>query len=366
MSATTHPRAGSGALVIAIVGLLLTGGYVVWQLTTHGHAAYNATSDGLMWGLPIVTYDFLLMCSCGAALTAALGVLLGAADFQPLARRATWVALALAIGGLVALFLELGHPLRALYAIPLNFQLKAPLFWKVWGVAVYLICLLVLAANWLAKPGTAAPRGVATVAALAALFVIFTGALMFATLSMRPVWYSGEVPVMILVEAMLGGMAFTLLAAHRSGGEEARAAGHAARWAAALIFATLLFVIGRAIVGLASNLDGMQVWNKVVGSAWFWIEIALLVIALWLTGSAAQRASSGMQTLAMLAVIVALFIGKYEFVIAGQLVPLFKGSWAHGLISYTPAPAEWALLLASAFLAYAVYAFGAARFRFGV
>ncbi|HXF44483.1 MAG TPA: NrfD/PsrC family molybdoenzyme membrane anchor subunit, partial [Burkholderiaceae bacterium] len=295
----------------------------------------------------------------------ALGVLYGAADFQPLARRATWLALALAIGGLVALFMELGHPLRALYAIPLNFQVKAPLFWKVLGVAVYLICLLVLASSWLAKPATTAPRGVATVAAVAALFVIFTGALTFATLSMRPFWHSGEVPVMILVEAMLGGMAFTLLAAHRSGGDEARAAGNAARWVAVLTFAALLFVSGRAIVGLASNLDGLQVWNKVVGSVWFWIEVALLVIALWLTASAANRASSGMQTLAMLAVIVALFIGKYEFVIAGQLVPLFKGSWVHGLIQYTPAPAEWALLLAAAFLAYAVYAFGAARFRFG-
>jgi molybdopterin-containing oxidoreductase family membrane subunit len=365
MSAATLPRAGSAGFVIGIVGLVLAGGFVVWQLATQGHAAYNTTSDGLMWGLPIVTYDFLLMSSCGAALTAALGIVFGVKDFEPLARRATWLALALAIGGVLALFLELGHPLRSLYAIPLNFQVKAPLFWKALGVGVYAVCLLAMAATWVAKPQAPKPGAVATCAALTAAFVIFTGALMFATLSMRPFWHSGEVPVMILIEALLGGMAFTLLAAQAAGGDEARAAGNAARWVAVLAFAALLFLIGRAIVGLASNLDGLQVWNKVVGSVWFWIEIALLVVALWLTATAANRASSGMQTLAMVAVIVALFIGKYEFVIAGQLVPLFKGSWVHGLIEYAPSATEWALLLTSAFLAYAIYAFGAARFRFG-
>jgi molybdopterin-containing oxidoreductase family membrane subunit len=64
-------------------------------------------------------------------------------------------------------------------------------------------------------------------------------------------------------------------------------------------------------------------------------------------------------------VIVALLIAKYEFVIGGQLVPLFKGSWVHGLIQYSPSTTEWVLLAMSAFLAYAVYAFGAARFRLG-
>lgn len=365
MSAATLPRAGSAGFAIGVVGFLVTGAWVIWQLMTQGHAAYNTTSNGLMWGLPIVTYDFLLMNSCGAALTAALGIVFGVKDFEPLARRATWIALALLVGGVLALFLELGNPIRSLYAIPLNFQVKAPLFWKVLAVGVYALCLLLMAANWIAKRDAGKPGGVATIGAIAALAVVFTGALMFATLSMRPFWHSGEVPVMILVEALLGGMAFTLLAAQLAGGTDAQAAGHAARWVAPLAFLTLLFVAGRAIVGLASNLDGMQVWNKVVGSVWFWIEIAFLVVALWLTATAANRASGGMQTLAMILVIVALAIGKYEFVIAGQLVPLFKGSWVHGLIQYAPSATEWVLAAMSAFLAYAVYAFGASRFRLG-
>lgn len=370
MSAATLPRSGSAGFIVGVAGLVVTGAYVIWQLVSQGHAAYNATSSGLMWGLPIVTYDFLLMSSCGAALVASLWTVFGVKDFEPVARRALWIALALAVGGVAALFLELGYPLRALYAIPLNLQVKAPLFWKVIAVAVYAICLLAMAAGWLAKPDSGAKPGggAATIGAVAALAVVITGALMFATLSMRPFWHSGEVPVMILVEALLGGLAFVLLAAHLAGGDDAtRAAvtGPLPRLVAVLTFATLLFVGGRAIVGLASNLDGLQVWSKIVGSAWFWIEVVFLLAALWLTASAANRANTGMQTLAMVLVIVALAIGKYEFVIGGQLVPLFKGSWVHGLIQYAPSAAEWALAAMSAFLAYAVYAFGAARLRLG-
>jgi molybdopterin-containing oxidoreductase family membrane subunit len=368
MSAATLPRSGGAGFIVGVAGLVITGAYVIWQLVSQGHAAYNATSDGLMWGLPIATYDFLLMSSCGAALVASMWTVFGVKDFEPVARRALWIALALAIGGVAALFVELGHPLRALYAIPLNLQVKAPLFWKVIAVAVYAICLLAMAAGWLAKPDAGAKPGggVAAIGAVAALAVVFTGALMFATLSMRPFWHSGEVPVMILVEALLGGLAFTLLATHLAGDDAARAAsGPLARWVAVLTFAALLFLAGRAIVGLASNLDGLQVWNTIVGSAWFWIEVVFLLAALWLTASAASRANTSMQALAMVLAIVALAIGKYEFVIGGQLVPLFKGSWVHGLIQYAPSAAEWALAAMSAFLAYAVYAFGAARFRLG-
>jgi molybdopterin-containing oxidoreductase family membrane subunit len=47
----------------------------------------------------------------------------------------------------------------------------------------------------------------------------------------------------------------------------------------------------------------------------------------------------------------------------GQLVPLFKGSWAPDLLSYAPSLTEWALLLMAIFLANAVNAWGENRFQ---
>ena len=147
MSTVAVPSAGAAGSVtgqstgigflVGLAGAVITGAYVVWQLMSQGHAAYNTNSIGLMWGLPIVTYDFFLMTSAGLALVASAWTVFGVRSFEPVARRALWLALAMLIGGVAALFLELGNPLRSLYAIPLNFQFKSPLFWKVIGVGVY-------------------------------------------------------------------------------------------------------------------------------------------------------------------------------------------------------------------------------------
>jgi molybdopterin-containing oxidoreductase family membrane subunit len=354
-----------------VVGAVATGAFVLWQLASQGHAAYNTRSDGLMWGLAIVTYDFLLMASVGLALVASLWTVFGLKDFAPTVRRALWLAIALLVGGVAALFLELGHPLRALYAIPLNLQVNAPLFWKMIGVAVYAICLAIVLFGWLAtpQPGDRPGRGVSIVLLVSALVVVLSGALMYATLGMRPFWHSGELPVMILVEAVLAGLAFVLLFTHLAGDADpatrAATAGPLPRLAALLIAVTLLFLVMRMIVGLAANVDGLQVWDRIVASPAFWVQVACLAVALFLTASAAYRGNAGAQILATALVIVGLFIGKYEFVTGGQLVPLFKGSWVRGLIEYSPSAAEWAVLAMALFLAYAIYAFGAARFRLG-
>ncbi len=365
MSAASLPRASNAGVVAGLIGAVVTGGFVIWQLVSHGHAAFNATSTGLMWGLPIVTYDYLLMTAVGLVLVASLWTVFGLRDFEPIARRATWLAVALLVGGVAALFLELPYPLRALYAIPLNFQVHAPLFWKMLGIAVFAICLALFTFGWLAGGGTSSPgRGTSVVAMLAGLVVLFAGAMMYATLSMRPFWYTGELPVAFIVEHILGAIAFLLLATPASSAGDAtrRAIGTMSRLAVLLIVVHLLFLFGRMAMGLASNLDGMQVWQRVAASPLFWLQVVALVVALVMLATGAQ---GGSKLIPAVLLIVGLFIGKYEFVITGQLVPLFKGSWVHGLIEYAPSATEWVLLLTAAFLAYAVYAFGAARFRLG-
>jgi Ni/Fe-hydrogenase subunit HybB-like protein len=70
------------------------------------------------------------------------------------------------------------------------------------------------------------------------------------------------------------------------------------------------------------------------------------------------RSNGRMQILAALLVMVSLFVARYDFIIGGQLVPPFKGSWAPSMLSYVPAVTEWLLLLAAIFLANLVNAFG--------
>jgi molybdopterin-containing oxidoreductase family membrane subunit len=366
MSAASLPRASNAGFVAGLIGAVLAGGFVIWQLMSHGHAAFNATSTGLMWGLPIITYDYLLMTAVGLTLVASLWTVFGVRDFEAVARRAIWMAVALLAGAIAALFLELPYPLRALYAIPLNFQVHAPLFWKVIGIAVFAICLALFTFGWLAGDSSSSPgKGTSVIAMLASLIVLFAGAMMYGTLSMRPFWYAGELPVVFIVEALLGAVAFLLLATPLAGAGEGthKAVATMSRLAVVLIVVHLLFLFGRMATGLASNLDGMQVWQRIAASPLFWLQVIagfMVPLVLLATGS---KGSSKLIPAVLL--IVGLFIGKYEFVISGQLVPLFKGSWVHGLIEYAPSATEWVLLATAVFVAYAVYAFGAARFRLG-
>jgi hypothetical protein len=61
-------------------------------------------------------------------------------------------------------------------------------------------------------------------------------------------------------------------------------------------------------------------------------------------------------------VMVGLFISRYEFIVGGQIVPLFKGSWSQGFISYVPSTTEWALLALGVGISNLVYA-AAMQFR---
>lgn len=364
-------------LLLAVAGLLVTGGWAIANLMRQGHAAFNASSTGLLWGLPIVTYDFFLLTSTGLTMVASLWTVFGIKAFEPIARRCIWLAVAGLVGGVAALFLELGHPLRALYAIPLSLQVKAPLFWKVIGVIVYVIALATLVTSWLM--GTArerpAPKFASRLALLAAVFITFVAGLFYGMMAMRPFWYGGDVAVAFLIETFVGGLAFAVFFTYLAHGFRGEALGSSTRALfaevlpktfAAVIALHILFVLARLITGVWSNADGLQVWHRIAGSVAFHLELWVgLFLPLVLMATPGIRRQPAMQIVAALLVMVALFAARYQFVVGGQLVPLFKGSWVHGLIEYTPSLTEWLVLAMAICLANAVNAFGDRRFRLG-
>lgn len=382
MNTIAQPRPAPGAplmgmvLIAAAVGLVLAGGYVLSQLMSVGHSAYNADSRGVFWGLPIVTYDFFLLSSTGLTMLASAWTVFGLKDFEPIARRALWLAVAALVGGVAALFMELGAPLRALLLIPTSLQTSAPLFWKVWGVVFYTAALAVLVVQWLAAaPGPRPPRVAATVALAAAVFITFVAGTVYGMMAMRPFWFGGEVSLGFIVEALLGAVTFVVIFTHLAHGfdgtrfdERTRAllTGPLAGLFGALMVAHALFVVSRLVAGLWSNADGLQVWRHFWSSPAFQLELWVGIgVPLLLTVLPGPRRSPGLQLLAAVIALVALFAARYDFVVGGQMVPLFKGSWAHGLLHYTPSMTEWAVLATAVFLANLVNALGEKRLSLG-
>lgn len=353
-------------LIVAAIVTLISGGYVLFQISTAGHAAFNTTNLGIMWGLPIVTYDYFLLTSTGLVMVAALGLVFGFDDFRQIARRCLWLALAGLVGGVAVLFLELGYPLRALIATPTNFQMASPLFWKVLLVGAYTVVLIVA----LLTGGDRLRRGeggaLTTLLFALAVAISLVAGSVYGMMAMRPFWYGGEIPVAFLIESFLGGLAFAMFFTYlvhgfsqdgMSAQLRALLGGRLAGLLAIVIALHLAFVGGRAITGLWSNAEGLQVWGHIVSQPLFHIGLwVCTVLPLIILATPGMRVQPMMQVAASLLVMVGLLISRYEFILGGQLVPLFKGSWAPALIPYVPSPAEWALFVMGIGVANVVYA----------
>jgi molybdopterin-containing oxidoreductase family membrane subunit len=360
-------------LWIALAGLVVSAAFVFFRLATLGHAAFNMTSNGVQWGLPIVVYDFFLLTSTGLAMIAALALLFDAADFAAIAKRCLWLAICGLVGGVTALFLELGYPLRSLWAIPLNLQTDSPLFWKVLFIVLYVVTLLMMVGR-VRRPGWSGRslRGLALVLLFAAVAVTMIAGSVFGMMAMRPFWFGGGIPIAFLIESALGGLAFALFFTYMAYGFRQDRLPSAVRELftgrmpmvfASVIVLHVLFVGARVVAGLWSNADGLQVWHHVVSSPLFQFEIWLgLAAPLVLMLSPGLRTKGGVQIVAAALVMLALFIARYSFIIGGQLVPMFKGTWVHGLVQYRPSLAEWALLLLAIFVANVVNAVGEKRY----
>jgi Ni/Fe-hydrogenase subunit HybB-like protein len=224
--------------------------------------------------------------------------------------------------------------------------------------------------------GNGAPsKGVSMLALVSAVYITFVAGGVYGWMAMRPFWFGGEMSLAFMVEALLGAVTFIIIFTHLAHGfnsdrfdDRTRSlfTGQLGGVFAVLMVAHAFFVVSRLIAGLWSNADGMEVWHylwsRPVFQAELWIGLGLPILITMLPG---LRKSLSLQLLAAVVALVALFVARYDFVIGGQMVALFKGSWAHGLLAYSPSLTEWAVLVTAVCLSNAVNALGEKRFNLG-
>lgn len=198
--------------------------------------------------------------------------------------------------------------------------------------------------------------------------------LVFGSMVMRPMWYGPFTSIYFMLSAALCGAAAIVVTTYMAYGFDrstmperlrAMASGHELPMVfATLIGVTLVMFVTRFWVGLFTNLDGMDGFRALVKTPLFHIELWLgLVVpfAMMLMPNLQKRMKP--QMVAAFLVLGAMFINRYEFVIGGQLVPMFKGAWSNSLVSYVPSLTEWALTLFGFGIALALYAFGEKLFH---
>lgn len=346
--------------------VLISFGVAFSQLVGSGHAAFNSGSDGVTWGLPVVNYVFFALTSTGLTMVASLAMVFGNKQYYAIAKRCIWLSLITLVAGFASLALELGHPFRMLWAIPLSFQMLSPLNWM--GIFYALFMVLGILKFMKLDSGDWDSDASKTIGIAALVVEILAAGMLgmaFGSMAMRPMWFGTMVPLFFLLTAACSGASFAIIVTSLTYGSEQNMPekvrslmqGSLPKAFAAALGFTIVTIVYQTAIGAWSNADGMQVWDYFLASPWYWVHLAALVAAFYLL---LKRTSL---MLAAVLVVVGLFINRYEFVIGGQLVPLFKGSWTTGLINYTPSMTEWMLTLMAFAIVFAGWAIGEKMFK---
>lgn len=361
---------GWGLLVASLIVLLGSLGFGLFQIASSGHTSFN-TSSNLPWGQPIATYLYFALASSGLGLIASLPLVFGFKQFYPVAKRCIFLAFVVLISGMCVLALELGNVFRMLWAIPLNLQVQSAMFWMGVFYALDLLFLLwkfskLQGGEWDSK--TSKQVGIASF--IGVLLASGNLALIFGMMSMRPFWFDALLPIYFYFTGVTSGIAALVFFVYLAYGFQrdkmptalqSLMVGAMPKVFTALIGGTLLFITARAITGLYTNNPEIRlVWTDYLfASPLYYAALILgLLLPFLLMLNKGLRQSVSIQVLVSGLVFLGLFAERFYFVVGGQVVPLFKGTWVHGLISYTPSATEWALTLIGWSLFFTLYLLG--------
>jgi molybdopterin-containing oxidoreductase family membrane subunit len=131
--------------ILAILGAVAAvGGLAFWYMEHHGHWV-TGMNNQVLWGTPHIFAVFLIVAASGALNIASVGTVFGKKVYQPLGRFSGLLAVALLVGGLLVLVLDLGRPDRLIVAMTV-YNFKSIFAWNVFlytGFMVIVIAYLV-------------------------------------------------------------------------------------------------------------------------------------------------------------------------------------------------------------------------------
>ena len=144
--------------LLGVLGFfVLVGLGAAWYMEHNGHQV-TGMNNQVIWGTPHVFAVFLIVAASGALNVASVSSVFGKLAYKPLARLSGLLAIALLVGGLAILVLDLGRPDRLIVAMT-YYNFKSIFAWNIFLytgfmaiVAVYLWMMMERRMNRLTAP----------------------------------------------------------------------------------------------------------------------------------------------------------------------------------------------------------------------
>jgi molybdopterin-containing oxidoreductase family membrane subunit len=117
-------------LLLGGLGLFVLFGALAWNFMHHHGHVVTGMDNQIVWGLPHVFAVFLIVAASGALNVASIASVFNKPMYKPLAPLSAILSLALMLGGLLVLVLDLGRSDRLIVAMT-NFNFKSMFTWNV-------------------------------------------------------------------------------------------------------------------------------------------------------------------------------------------------------------------------------------------
>lgn len=317
---------------LAFIGIIASIGLAAaWYMEHNGHHVTGMTNQ-IVWGIPHVFAVFLIVSASGALNVASISSVFGRQTYKPLARLSGLLAIALLVGGLSVLMLDLGRPDRLIVAMTYyNFNSVFA-----WNIFLYTGFLAVAAVYiW-----TLMDRSLKGLSFYAGIFMFIwrlaltTGTgLIFGFLVAREAYDAAILAPLFIAMSFSFGMAIFILVMIAVSAADSRPLGDyiVQRMGNLMIFfiaANLYFVAVQHLTGLyAAEHSNFEAFILTSGSIYTWqfwiIQIgggSLLPLAMLLRPQALLNKSR--VALASVFVIIGGLAQVYVIIIGGQAFPL--------------------------------------------
>ena len=363
------------------LALVVLGAFSFFHLEHEGHYV-TGMNNQVVWGLPHVFAIFLIVAASGALNIASIGTVFRKGLYQPMGGLSALLAIALLLGGLAILVLDLGHADRLIIAMT-YYNFKSIFAWNIILYNGFLaLSILYIWTMQDRKMKVLYPYAGFFAFSWRLILTLGTGSI-FGFLVSRAYYNSAMIaPLFIALSFALGLAVFIILLffVYRL---DKRELGdlvlNRLRYLLAIFVAAAMFLeLARHLTALyIAQRHGVEQFILLEGGIYtllFWIGQVLVggLIPLSLIFCRALKNNHWSLLLASALVIVGGFAQLYVIIVGGQVYPLelfpnaeVQSSFFDGEIhAYAPSVWEWMLGLGGIGLALTIYFFGMVALRF--
>ncbi len=321
------------AILAAVAGV---GGLSALYMEHEGHWVTGMTNL-VVWGTPHVFAVFLIVAASGALNVASIGSVFGKPMYKPLARLSGLLAIALLIGGLLVLVLDLGRPERLIVAMT-TYNFKSIFAWNIYLYVGFMVIVTAYLWTMMERKVNKHSKSVGLFAFVWRLALTTGTGSIFGFLVSRQAYDSAVLAPMFIIMSFAFGLAFYLLVLLFAYQQEGRPLGDAIinrlkNLLGVFVAAVLFFIIVYHLTKLyGTKYHGVESFFLINGGIYtmaFWIGQILLgaLIPLGILYHPALGKSTRWVASACALIIVGGLASMYFIIIGGQAYPmeLFPG-----------------------------------------